>query len=275
MKITRRQFIGMTGALGLSAWANTAGILRRIGFPCHRRGGKKDSATFAALNDLHVLDARSTAIVNKAVGQINSTPSVEFTVVLGDLATRGRLSELRLCRQSLGRLKQPYFVVPGNHDVEPGAADIYANYEKNFGEGNWTQKEDDWVFLGLDSCEGAASDVSIPPDRVQWLEKQLKKIKPGRPLALFCHHPFNPHTKAYRVKNAGDVLALFAGHNLKLVAAGHYHGNQVEDANGILFTTTACCSTTRSNFDNTPAKGYRLFHLNEDGIKTEFVEVKL
>jgi len=265
MKLTRRQFMGMAGALGLSAWASTGSLF----------GGKKDGLTFVAMNDLHVLDTRSTAIVNKAVGQINQTPGISFTVVLGDLATNGKLTQLRLCKQSLDRLERPYFVVPGNHDVEPGVENIYANYEKSFDRGNWIHEEEQWVFIGLDSCEGSESDVSIRPDRIEWLEKRLKKIKRDRPLALCCHHPFNPNSKAYHVKNADKVLALFANHNLKLVATGHYHGNQVEEANGVLFTTTACCSSTRPNFDETTAKGYRLFHLNEDTVETEFVEVKL
>ena len=73
-------------------------------------------------------------------------------------------------------------------------------------------------------------------------------------------------------ESTGDMV--FAGHNLKFVAAGHYHGNQVEEHNGVLFTTTACCSTTRDNFDETPEKGYRLFHVTKDAIETEFVAVR-
>ena len=78
----------------------------------------------------------------------------------------------------------------------------------------------------------------------------------------------------YRVKNADEVQGLFAGHNLKLAAAGHWHGNQEESRDGVLFTTTACCSSTRDNFDGTKPEGYRLLHLSPDGtVQTEFAEV--
>jgi predicted phosphodiesterase len=129
--------------------------------------------------------------------------------------------------------------------------------------------------MGIDTCNGTASDVTIPPERLEWIEKQLRKLKAERPIALFTHHPFNPNTKAYRVKNADETLALFANHNLKLVASGHYHGNQVEERNGILFITTACCASTRGNFDNTEARGYRIFRLDGDTIAHEFVEVPI
>ena len=138
----------------------------------------------------------------------------------------------------------------------------------------WQDKSGGWVFVGFNSCEGTGSDVTVSPEQVAWLSKRVRKIDRDRPIALFAHHPFNPHTKNYRVKNAEEVLGLFGDHNLKLVATGHWHGNQVETRDGILFTTTACCSSTRGNFDDTTAKGYRLFHFDKKEVQTEFVTVQ-
>jgi len=267
MKLSRREFFGLIGAVSLSS---CAGRLPLIG----SGGGEKPWAV-AGMADLHVKDAKSTAIVNQAVKQINATPEVRFTVVIGDLATDAQLAELNLARQSLDRLDLPCFAVPGNHDVDTRAPDPYANFKRNFGATSWIHEEKQWVFIGLDSCEGAASDVAIRPDRLDWLEKRLQKIKKTRPIGVFAHHPFGPSTKAYRVKNADEVLGMFAAHNLKFVASGHYHGNQEETVDGVLFTTTACCSSTRGNFDETKEKGYRLFRLESDNVTTEFVPVTL
>jgi len=266
MRLNRRQFIGLLGALGLTRCARTKPFL-----------GSRDArdTTFAAINDLHVLDMRSTSIVNRAVHQINDDERIAFTVVLGDIATDGKLTELKLARTALDHLERPWFAVPGNHDVDMTSANIFGNYERTFELGNWREDEWNWAFVGFDSCEEAKSDVTVRPDRIEWLQQVATKIKPDRPIALFAHHPFNPNTKAYRVINAEEVLAIFAGHNLKLVACGHYHGNQVEERDGVLFTTTACCSTTRGNFDETTARGYRLFHLDGEDIETEFVEVPM
>ena len=73
---------------------------------------------------------------------------------------------------------------------------------------------------------------------------------------------------------ADEVLALFAGHNLRAVLNGHFHGNQEEVVDGVLFTTTACLSSTRGNHDGTDLKGYRLFHCAGGEITTEFVAVE-
>jgi len=270
MPFTRRQFLGLVGLAGLSSCARNpvARIKPHIPLMDDR------PVAFAAINDTHVLDARSVAIVNRAVASINANPDVRFTVVLGDLATDGLLPELQLAKASLARLEKPCFAVPGNHDVNAGAADIYGNYARTFGDSNWRQEEEGWVFIGLDTCNGTASDVTVPAERVAWIEKRLRRIGEKRPIALFTHHPFNPNTKAYRVANADDVLACFAGHNLRLVASGHYHGNQVEERDGVTFTTTACCSTTRDNFDGTKEKGYRLFRLDGETLTHEFVPVQ-
>jgi 3',5'-cyclic AMP phosphodiesterase CpdA len=255
------------GALGLGGCARAKELTERID---PRSPGR---LTFAAINDVHVLDARSTAIVGGAVQSINANPDIAFTVILGDIATDGELTELKLARHAFDRLEQPWFAVPGNHDVYMKAKDIYSNYRLAFGRIAWVEEDEGWVFMGIDTCEGAGSNVTVRREQLKWIEANLERIRPSRPIALFGHHPFNPHTKAYRVKNADEVLGLFSDHNLKLVAAGHYHGNQVERQDGILFTTTACCSTTRGNFDGTDARGYRLFHLDGETVETEFVEV--
>ncbi|NIA14355.1 MAG: hypothetical protein GWP08_09750 [Nitrospiraceae bacterium] len=265
MSQTRREFLTFLGALGLSSSASAAFKLF---------GEGKGPLTIAAINDIHVLDARSTGLVSRAVNHINANSDVAFTVVLGDLATDGKLGELSLAKSALDRLENPYAVVPGNHDVDPTRKNGLANYEREYGGVQWEEKSDGWVFMGFNSCEGTSSDVTVSAEQMAWISKRVGKINRERPIALFAHHPFNPHTKNYRVKNAEEVLGLFGGHNLKLVATGHWHGNQVETRDGVLFTTTACCSSTRGNFDDTTAKGYRLFHFDKKEVQTEFVTVQ-
>jgi len=270
MGLTRRRFLTVMGALGLSSCASKHVARLTPHLPLINDG----PVTFAAINDTHVLDAKSVAIVNRAVASINANKAIRFTMVLGDVATDGQWPELQLAKRSLEQLERPCFVIPGNHDVAPASPDIYANYERAFGDTQWRQDEEGWVFIGLDTCNGTASDVTVPPERIAWLEKRLRHVNKKRPVALFTHHPFNPNTKAYRVANADDVVGLFAEHNLRLVASGHFHGNQVEERDGITYVTTACCSTTRDNFDGTKEKGYRVFRMNDEAIEHEFVPVE-
>ncbi len=262
MQLTRRQFLWTLGALGAGAYAQSP-----MPVPADA-----DRFTVAALNDIHILDAAGGELLKRAIDRINTIPEVRFSLVLGDLSSSGKREELGLAKQCLDVLKKPYFAIPGNHDVVPKADDPYGPFKESFGKIQWTHREGRWLFIGLDSCVGTASDITLPPDRVAWLKEQLPKDTPSIPIALCCHHPLNPNTK-YRIQNADEILGLFKGFNLKVVMSGHWHGNQVEEKDGVVFVTTACCSTTRNNFDNTPAKGFRLFHMEDDTVKTEFVEL--
>jgi len=257
--ITRRRFIAATGAAlaGLAAGRGTA---------------QPKPFSFATLNDLHLQTDEGGKALDKVVDALNARNDVDFAVVLGDLTTAARPEEFALAKTGLDRLRQPWHVIPGNHDATKEGV---SGFEQVFGPANWRRDHAGWVLLGLNSCQGIASDVTLPPDRLDWLRKEVSGIDAATPIALFLHHPLNPNSKAYRVKNAEEVLGLFQGHALRLAAAGHFHGNQEERRDGVLFTTTACCSGTRGNHDKTTEKGYRLFHCNGDQIETEFVVVSL
>ena len=117
--------------------------------------------------------------------------------------------------------------------------------------------------------------MTVSGTELAWLREQAALVPSEKSIALFCHHPLNPNTARYRILNADAILDIFKGKALRLAAAGHWHGNQVEEQDNVLFTTTACCSSTRGNFDKTEARGYRLFHVKENTVETEFVEVPL
>jgi len=264
--MNRRHFIQACGAAGFAslvgpwAWALEASAGKPL--------------RFAAVNDLHVLGPGTERLAARAVEQINALDDIAFSVVVGDLGTLGKEAEMALAKQALDGLKQPYFCVPGNHDFLPKSDNGYVHYDAAFRDRQWRQDSaGGWAFIGLDTCNEMKSDVTVPPERMAWLAEQIAAVPEGMPIALFGHHPFNPNTKAYRVKNAEEVLALFAGRNLRLVISGHYHGNQVEERDGVTFITTACCSTTRPNFDKTEERGFRLFQLDGESVSHEFIVV--
>ncbi len=259
---TRRQFLAVCAA-GICSVRQAFGEQTATDF------------SFATINDCHIKDASSIGIVEQAVARINADSRISAVMVLGDVATVGAKAELELAKAALDKLTRPWHAVPGNHDVFMRDEDIYTNYAAVFGERHWLHEHQGWAFLGFDSCEGMKSDVTVAAKELDWLREQAAHIAPDKPIALFCHHPLNPHTASYRILNADVILDIFKGHALRMSAAGHWHGNQTEEQNGVLFTTTACCSSTRGNFDKTEARGYRLFHVKGNTVETEFVEVPL
>ena len=272
MHWTRREFVGFAGLLGLAGCARLeqsrlGKLTPDIGF------GKDGPFRFAVLTDLHLVDSRSTGIVGRAVNAVNNDPSISFVAVLGDLSSHGSLQEMNLARHALDRLAAPYFCVPGPHDIALGAEYGYEFYRRDFKKLQWRENKGGWAFIGLDTTGGSRQSTGMDDDSLAWLDDQIAHLDEERPVALFCHHPLGPEAKEDRLENAAEVLARFQHHNLRLVASGHLHRNQVEERDGVLFVTTVCCSTTLENSDGTVEKGFRVFTLNNEQIQHEFIEV--
>jgi 3',5'-cyclic AMP phosphodiesterase CpdA len=264
-QLTRRNFLQITSA-GVLATALPS-------FQIKAQAAEPASFTFAGINDLHMKDENCLPYVTRVVEAINANEAVSGVFVLGDLATAAKLEELELAKKALDLLEKPCFVLPGNHDLTSDQEDGLNRYNSLFGEEHWVKEWEQWAFMGFNSCVGTGSNITVPDSELAWMQKQLESIDQNRPLALFCHHPMNPHSKAYRILNADEILDLFSSHALRLVAAGHWHGNQEESTARSLFTTTACCSSTRDNFDKTSAKGYRMFHFEASTVDSKFVAV--
>ncbi len=220
---------------------------------------------FAQGSDVHVTDTKSVEILNDAVDMINADPYVAFSLWLGDLTQDSASDAMALARMGLDRLRRPYYVLRGNHDLAG------AYFEREFGPLNRVFEYAGWKFILLDSNP---ETEPIGGERIEWLRELLKATDPSQPIVLCTHHPLYPKTRAYLAPGAADVIALFKGHNLKAVLSGHYHANQEEVVDGVLYTTTACLATTRGNHDGTTARGYRLFYCSGDTITTQFVTVR-
>jgi len=272
MGFSRRHFIGFSALAALSGCARVK--QSRIGqlAPDFEFGGD-GVVKIATLGDLHIVDSRGAGLVGRAVNAINNDKEIDFVVVLGDLTEHGSLPQMNIAARALGRLERPYFCVPGEHDLNSGIEDPYEFYRRSFKKTQWRTSDGGWVFIGLDSCNGNAEAPEVPADHIEWLRNQLSHTEKKKPLALFAHHPFNPGINEGRVANAEEVLSLFSEHNLRIVAGGHYHGNQVEERDNVLFVTTACCSDRAENDDGSKEKGYRVFTLEGDSVQHEFFAV--
>lgn len=220
---------------------------------------------FAQGNDIHITDTKSVEILNDAVDMINADPYVAFSLWLGDLTQDSASDAMALARMGLDRLRRPYYALRGNHDLAGGY------FEREFGPLNRVFEYAGWKFILLDSNP---ETEPIGGERIEWLRELLKATDPSQPIVLCTHHPLYPNTRAYLAPGAADVIALFKGHNLKAVLSGHYHANQEEVIDGVLYTTTACLATTRGNHDGTTPRGYRLFYCAGDTITTQFVIVR-
>ncbi len=220
---------------------------------------------FATVADTHMRDAAAAEIVRETVEMINADERVAMTLWLGDITDRSTEPEFARAKQVLDGLATPWHTLRGNHD---DTGDLYRQY---FGALNTRVEHEGWVFLLFDS--NGPRDRLVTDETMAWLREQAAPTPPETPVVLAAHHPLLLGA-LIPLAGAPEILALFDRHDLKAVLAGHIHTNQEHTRDGALFTTNACCATTRGNIDGDPRRGYRLFHCKDGELTTEFVTVR-
>ncbi len=220
---------------------------------------------FAAVSDTHMRDEAACEIVREAVASINADPRIALSLWLGDITDRSTEPEFILSKQVLTGLERPWHPLRGNHDLKDGL------FEQHFGPLNRRVEHEGWVFLLIDT--NGPKETLISPETMAWLRTQVATIAPETPIVLAAHHPLRLGG-LIPLAGAPEILALFDGHTLKAVLAGHLHANMEHLRHNALFTVNACCATTRANIDHDPRRGYRLFHCKDGALTTEFVTVR-
>ncbi len=224
---------------------------------------------FVVVNDLHCTDADlvgSRAQVRRAVDEINGFASqIDFVLVAGDLGQAADLAslaiELRVVREELDRLAVPMHVAIGNHDVTTFGDD--SAWRALFGPTSYSFEHQGVRFVAFNTV-GTRTSTTISANALDSLSLQLAAIPATTPLVVFAHHPLGPITP-FAATNRQEFYNRVAGHDLRAVFSGHYHGNFEEERDGVWYCTTRALSEHRVNHDGAASKGYRLVSVWPDG----------
>ncbi|MCD6352388.1 MAG: metallophosphoesterase, partial [Armatimonadetes bacterium] len=230
---------------------------------------------FVQITDTHITDEASTYLLEQAIDQINAMrPRPDFVVFTGDLTNDSTPEEFSLFRSIAARLRVPWHVVIGNHDM----AAAKKNFEQAFGPRNYSFDVGPVTCLVLDSTK--ATDVTygggFTDETLAWLKQTLAGLPADRPLLVFCHHgfysdqPYAPKKNLFcDVENPQAVLDLLKGRKVLGVFAGHAHAQAEARWGKTPFVVTATLSLTRGNGDKTPA-GFREVKVYSDHVQSRY-----
>ncbi len=227
---------------------------------------------FVQISDLHLSDEASTEYLARAVEWINNPQTFgkqkpSFVVVTGDLSTSGLESELALAKRELDKLKLPYYVLPGNHDLSD---EHKGSFEKVFpGRMQYSIEVSGCRLLfHAGNTEPTVDGASAPID--EWIRAEVAKIPADRPVIMFTHYPYGkgvPYSQAGRKR----VLEVLKQRRLLAVLSGHFHGETTVVEDGVLFKTIPCLTSTRNNHDGTKTKGTVIYTADGDSISAKFL----
>ena len=203
--LDRRGFLHCMAWVGTGAmWTLTSGVLR--GMPIERavdsrgRGMAMGSGLrFAQISDSHIgfdkpANTDVTATLRAAVAKIMAAPEQpSFVLHTGDLTHLSKPSEFDTLQQVLSELSLPVFYVPGEHDV---LEDDGRSYLQRFGKGTqgagWYSFDHGGVhFIGLVNVVNlkAGGLGSLGDEQLEWLERDVKRLKSSTPIVVFAHIP--------------------------------------------------------------------------------------
>jgi predicted phosphodiesterase len=210
---------------------------------------------FGILGDMHIGAARSVAMTEAAVDELNAS-GAELVIQLGDLTDTGGKDEFEGAAEILQKLDMPFATMMGNHDVLSRSEQRLSGreyYPSMFG------REPDGVvlenkgfrFAVLDSAEHGASpfapfdlvagrftegpggavvrgSLSVPQHEI--LADLAAPDSP--PAFVFLHHPPQPFTSfppvifGLRDQDSGRLHAVCDSGKVWGVFAGHTHRNK-------------------------------------------------
>jgi len=202
--IDRRHFLSCMAWVGTGAvWTMAGGVLK--GSPLGRASHASMVAhggaglRFVQISDSHIgfdkpANTDVVATLRAAVAKIKADPDPpHFVLHTGDLTHLSKPAEFDTLQQVLSELTIPVFYVPGEHDV---LEDDGRSYLQRFGKGThgagWYSFDHLGVhFIGLVNVVNlkAGGLGTLGLEQLEWLEKDVKRLKSETPVVVFAHIP--------------------------------------------------------------------------------------
>jgi len=202
--VDRRGFLHCMAWVGTGAvWTMSGGVLKGLPLGATERGAMAHAAggglRFVQISDSHIgfdkpANTDVTATLRAAIAKIKAAPEQPaFVLHTGDLTHLSKPAEFDTLRQVLSELSLPVFYVPGEHDV---IEDDGKSYLERFGKGTqgagWHSFDQGGAhFIGLVNVVNlkAGGLGSLGKEQLEWLEKDVKRLKSSTPIVVFAHIP--------------------------------------------------------------------------------------
>lgn len=177
---------------------------------------------FAYLSDVHIAAGLSSvADLEASIADINSQDSLDFVILAGDITEFGSDEEFTIARETLSKLKIPYYIIGGNHDSKWSESGC-TSFAKIFGSDRFYFVHNGVYFVGTNSGPNMRMMPGyVPRETFEWLDSLVATIPPEAPLVFVNHYPLDEGLINYR-----EILSLLSKTNIQLAMCGHGHVNR-------------------------------------------------
>jgi outer membrane protein assembly factor BamB/predicted MPP superfamily phosphohydrolase len=201
------------------------------------RTAEPNTFTFLNITDTHQTADGTTEPLRALVTEATSgTQRPAFIIHTGDVTETGRQAEYDRFKQVLAPLNAAgikFYAVPGHHDVR-WSPDGKETFSHNFGKLYQSFDYSGAHFILLDTTVMLEHWGHLDKPEMDWLSKDIKRVRPETPVFLFMHHWIGRESPAQRmIDNENDLMPLLRDHNLVAIFTGHGHQDLVWQTNGV------------------------------------------
>ena len=191
------------------------------------------------LTDLHIVPEGTLAYGRVPTNQMTAcaidriralSPEPDVVLVTGDLTNCGRPEEYRLLSEQLARLRQPVFVLPGNHDRRENLLDGLRQLLPGTLRGSKiTYAVDEFPvrLVMLDTVVPGHGHGELDAVSLAWLDETLRS-QPGKPTIIAMHHPpflcGIEHMDEIALRDPEPFAQMIARNpQIERIICGHHH----------------------------------------------------
>jgi 3',5'-cyclic AMP phosphodiesterase CpdA len=197
----------------------------------------------ALITDTHVAPQAAACNRNcQAAMAFIDAAGFDLAIHLGDITVDGAadFAQFDFAQALFAPYGTPIRFLPGNHDMgdNPGGEADAAHptagprqlgaWRARFGEDRWLVKRDGWSLIGVNAQVLGLGDKEEQAQST-WLADVAARA--SGPVALFLHKPLfrdgpgdtHRHSRYAALEARRQIMRLFEGKDLRLVASGHTH----------------------------------------------------
>jgi 3',5'-cyclic AMP phosphodiesterase CpdA len=271
MSYDRRGFLQCMAWVGTAAvWTMSGGVLKGIPIEAAGRHAAKDGSgglRFAQISDSHIgfdkpANTDVTATLRAAIDKIKAAPEPPaFVLHTGDLTHLSKPAEFDTLQQIMGELSLPVFYVPGEHDVLDNDGRIYLQRFGAHTQGaGWHSFDSNGVhFVGLVNVVNlkAGGLGTLGNEQLDWLEKDLKRLKSSTPIVVFAHIPlWSVYPEwGWGTDDSARALSLLKRFGSVSVLNGHIHQVMQKVEGNVTFHTAMSTAFPQPAPGSAPSPG--------------------
>jgi 3',5'-cyclic-AMP phosphodiesterase len=228
----------------------------------------KGELSFVQISDSHMgfnkpANPDVAATLKVAVERINALPAPpEFLLHTGDISHLSKAEEFDNVDQILkSAVAKDVFFVPGEHDIlEDEGKQYLERYGKSAQGAGWYSFDKKGVhFAGLVNVMNlkAGGLGTLGEEQLEWLEKDLKRLKSSTPIVVFAHIPLwtvYPEW-GWGTEDSAQALTYLKRFGSVTVLNGHIHQTMQKIEGNVTFHTAASTAFPQPKPGEAPSPG--------------------